>query len=166
MKVHVATDHSGFEFKNELKDRLENAGFEVEDHGAHELDPADDYTDFVIPAAKAVAKEVGSFGIVIGRSGQGEAMAANKIHGARACVYYGSKLPIEAVDADGKTSEDPLIIMEQTRKHNHANILSLGFSYLTVNEAVEAFKRFAETDPEPGRHQRRVDALEDAGREQ
>lgn len=162
MKVHIATDHSGLDLKKRIIEWLESNGHDVVDHGAHELDPEDDYTDFVIPAAQAVADDAESFGIVIGRSGQGEAMAANKIRGARAAVFYGSLLPVEAVDANGKTSDDPLIMIEQTRRHNHANILSIASVYLTFDQITAAIDRFFNSPTEPGRHQRRVNAMEAA----
>lgn len=163
MKVHIATDHSGLELKDQLVTWLKAEGHEVMDHGAHELDPTDDYTDFVIPAARAVAADDQSVGVVIGRSAQGEAMAANKIAGARAAVYYGSIKPREAVDASGETSDDPLIMIQQTRRHNHANILSLAAVYLSLADARAAVARFIEAQPENvGRHVRRVKAMEDA----
>ena len=91
MKVYFAADHAGFELKNTLlayvRDEL---GYDVEDCGATEYNAADDYSDFVATAAQAVAHDPGSFGIVLGGSGQGEAMAANRVKGIRAAVYYGS----------------------------------------------------------------------------
>ena len=78
MKIHIGSDHAGLEFKNRIVSHLEAKGHTVVDHGPHQFDPLDDYPVFCIPAAEAVAKESGSFGIVLGGSGNGEQMAANK----------------------------------------------------------------------------------------
>jgi ribose 5-phosphate isomerase B len=121
MKVVFATDHAGFELKNILlayvRDEL---GYEVVDMGALAPDPLDDYTDFVGKAAEAVAespKEVRA--IVLGGSGQGEAMHANRFKGVRAAVYYGGTLDI----------------VRLSREHNDANVLALGARFLDVEEA-------------------------------
>ena len=110
MIIHLATDHAGLDLKNSIKTYLLNKGFEVKDHGAHEYDPQDDYPDFIFPCAKAVAKNIDSRGIILGGSGQGEAMAANRIKGIRAVVFYNG----------------PKEIIKLSREHNNANILSLG----------------------------------------
>ena len=127
MKIYLATDHRGFELKEKIKKWLEDWGYEVaesklssppvadareyEDMGAFELDPKDDYVDFVAKAAKKVSEDPeNSRAIVLGASGQGEAMLANKFKGVRAVVYYGG-------------DEE---IISLSREHNDANILSLG----------------------------------------
>ena len=109
MIIHLATDHAGLDLKNSIKTYLLNKGFEVKDHGAHEYAPQDDYPDFIFPCAKAVAKDIDSRGIILGGSGQGEAMAANRIKGIRAAVFYNG----------------PQEIIKLSREHNNANILSL-----------------------------------------
>ena len=88
MKIHLATDHAGLELKNIIKEHLENQGHDVIDHGAHEYDALDDYPDFIFPCAKAVAADPKSRGIILGGSGQGEAMTANRVKGVRAVVFY------------------------------------------------------------------------------
>ncbi len=88
MIIHLATDHAGLELKNSIKKYLIKKNYEVKDHGAHEYDALDDYPDFIFPCAKAVAKDTESRGIILGGSGQGEAMAANRIKGVRAAVFY------------------------------------------------------------------------------
>src|SRR3989344_3051229 len=125
--VYLATDHAGFELKEKVKKYLLELGYEVEDCGAYELNPADDYPDFISKAAEKVSKNTESKAIIFGNSGQGEAMVANKFSGVRAVVYYGNPEMI------------PL-----TREHNDANILSIGARFLTVDEAIEAVRLFLE----------------------
>jgi ribose 5-phosphate isomerase B len=124
MKIHLATDHAGFEHKESLKGYLLACGYEVIDHGDTILDENDDYPDFVTPFTMEVSKDVESKGVVFGGSGEGEAMCANRIVGARAVVYYGG-------------AKD---ILTFSRLHNNANILSIGARFVTpqeVNEAVD-----------------------------
>lgn len=146
MKIYIGTDHAGFELKEQLKVLLSDLGCEVEDKGAFTFDPTDDYPDFVRPVAEAVAQDEGSFGIVFGKSGEGEAMATDKVEGIRTAVYYGGSLDIPRL----------------AREHNNANVLSLGAGFLTEDEAKQAVKIFIET-PFSGeeRHQRRVEKIED-----
>jgi len=152
MKILFAADHGGFELKETLKPFVASLGYEIEDVGAHALDMADDYPPFVMEAAKKVVASGGDArGIVIGGSGQGEAFAANRIKGARAVVYYGEPARMQT-DADG----NKLSMIESTRNHNDANVLSLGARFLSVDEAKDAVKRWLET-PFSGeeRHARR-----------
>ena len=144
MKIFVATDHAGFELKEKLKPFIESLGHEVEDLGAHELNKEDDYPDLITPAAHAVAKDSDSRGIILGGSGQGEAIAANRIFGVRAVVYYGG-------------SEQ---ILTLSREHNDANILSIGARFLNEKEAKEAVELWLRT-PFSGeeRHLRRIKKL-------
>ena len=145
-KIFLGTDHAGFELKEEIKKYLIDSGFQVEDKGAHKLDPNDDYPDFIVPVAKAVAKNPGSMGIILGASGQGEAMAANRIKGARAAVYYGSNIEI----------------VKLSRTHNNANILSLGARFLTKEEAVKAVKFWLGSDfSSEERHIRRIKKIDE-----
>src|SRR3989344_412232 len=122
MKVYIASDHAGYQLKRQLKKYLEVKGYEVEDCGALELDNDDDYPDFIIPCVKRVANETGSLGIVIGGSGNGEAIAANKVKGIRAAVY------------NSGTAE----IAKMAKLHNNANILSLGARFISPDEAKRA----------------------------
>ena len=108
MKIHIGSDHAGLEFKNKIVAHLKSKGHEVVDHGPHDFDPLDDYPVFCIPAAEAVAKEPGSFGIVLGGSGNGEQIAANKVKGIRAALVWSIE------------------IAELARTHNDANVMSLG----------------------------------------
>lgn len=157
MKAYLAADHAGYELKEKLKIFLSGLGHEVVDLGASSFDADDDYPDFVVPAAKAVAAGVGSFGVVIGGSGQGEAMAANRVPGVRAAVFYGPRIPVATIDALGTTSVDPFEIVRLEREHNDANVLSIGARFVTEEDATEALEIFLST-PFSGdeRHARRI----------
>src|SRR5947199_388669 len=134
MKIYLATDHAGFDLKEKLKQFLLEKGCDIEDCGAYTYDKSDDYPDFISKAAEAVSQDPQSVGIILGSSGQGEAMVANKYKNVRAAVFYGPVLPVKAVDATGRESVDPYEMIQLTREHNHANILSLGASFLKDEE--------------------------------
>ena len=144
MIIHLATDHAGLDLKNSIKTYLLNKGFEVKDHGAHEYDPQDDYPDFIFPCAKAVAKDIDSRGIILGGSGQGEAMAANRIKGIRAAVFYNG----------------PQEIIKLSREHNNANILSLGARFMTEEDIRNVINIWLKEPFGGDRHQRRIDKLD------
>ncbi len=155
-KVYLAADHAGFALKHSLAERLRALGYEAEDLGAHALDAQDDYPDFITPCAKKVAEE-GAFGIIIGGSGQGEAMAANRVAGCRAAVFYGSSHAVGALSEEGDRPEDGYDIVRLARRHNDANILSLGARFVSEEDAERAARIFLET-PFSGdaRHERRL----------
>lgn len=140
--IYFASDHAGFELKEHLKKFLIDEGYKITDLGANKFDAADDYPDFVIPAAKAVAKSSEQDkGIIIGASGQGEAMAANKIKNIRAVVYYGGSVKI----------------IRLSREHNNANVLSLGARFVSKSRARQAVKLWLNTDfSNAKRHVRRL----------
>ena len=139
-KIILATDHAGFKLKEEIKSYLEKEGYEIEDMGANSFDREDDYPDFIIPAAKKVAKEK-CLGIIFGGSGQGEAIAANKVKGVRAALYYGKNLEI----------------VKLSKTHNKTNILSLGARFLEKDEAIKAVKTWLSTEfNNEERHIRRI----------
>ena len=144
MKIYLASDHAGFDLKQFLGTHLTDLGHEVEDCGALEIDPLDDYPDFIIPAAEKVAKNPYSRGIIMGGSGQGEAIAANRIKGIRAVVYY-----------DG-----PIDIVTLSRAHNNANILSFGARFITQEKAADAVDLWLNEPFEGGRHKIRIDKLD------
>ncbi len=108
MRIHIGSDHAGLEFKAKIIAHLQSQGHQVTDHGPHSFDPLDDYPEFCIPAALATAKDPGSFGIVLGGSGNGEQMAANKVKGVRAALVWSVE------------------IAKLARQHNDANVISLG----------------------------------------
>lgn len=143
-KVYIASDHGGFEYKKELKKHLKTKGYEVEDMGNVELDPKDDYTDFVFPLAIRVSNEKQSFGIVLGRSGNGEQIAANKVKGIRAVLCLNERMA------------------EKARDHNDANILSLGADYIDIDTAKKVVETFLKTPFSEGeRHARRLRKIND-----
>ena len=151
--------------KEKLKSYLADLGYTVTDKGAFVLDNDDDYPDFIRPVAEAVAKEAGSFGIILGGSGNGEAMCANRVKGARAMVFYGPKEAVRAVDVTGRKSSDLFELIKLGRDHNHANILSLGIRFLTEDEAKTAIKIFLNTPySKEERHIRRVKKLDIDGK--
>lgn len=130
MKIYLATDHAGFELKNQIREWLEQEGYIVVDCGAEHYDPEDDFPDFISQAAAAVAREPGSMGVIFGGSGQGEAMAANRFQGVRAAIFYG-----------GDESIVPL-----SRQHNNANILSLGARFVSADVAKRVIWEWLHTD--------------------
>ena len=143
--IYIGSDHAGYELKEKIKIFLTEHGYKTLDKGAHKFDNEDDYPDFIIPVAEAVSKNPDSFGIVLGGSGEGEAMSANRIEGVRAAEYYGG---------------DPEIV-KVSRLHNNANILSLGARYISEDDAKEAILLFLETKfKEEERHVRRIKKLE------
>ena len=144
MKIFLASDHAGFELKQFLSKHLTQLGYSVEDCGAYDIDSTDDYPDFIIPAARKVANETNSRGIIMGGSGQGEAIAANRIKGVRAAVYY-----------DG-----PIDIVKLSRSHNNANILSFGTRFISHEKAVNVLDIWLNEPFEGGRHEKRIDKLD------
>lgn len=159
MKIFIAADHAGFYLKKSLIQYLEIKGYEVEDCGAYEMNEDDDYPDFIIPCAQKVAADKDSLGIVIGGSGQAEQIAANKVKGIRAVLFYGPITPQGSADVTGRISRNAYEMMRLTRMHNNANILSLGARFLTSDEAKKAVTTFIETEFEGGRHQMRLDKI-------
>lgn len=148
--IHIGSDHAGFDLKNQLIRFLEQKHYEVIDHGAYELDPEDDYPDFILPVAIAVAEDPNSKGIILGGSGQGEAMVANRVRGIRATVFYG----------ESEYSEESIINL--SRQHNDANVLSLGARFLTEEESIEAVETWLETDfSNEERHVRRISKIDE-----
>ena len=145
MKIHLATDHAGLELKEKVKLYLSDLDYEVIDHGAYKYDALDDYPDFIFPCANAVSNDPESKGIILGGSGQGEAMAANRVKGVRAAVFYNG----------------PDEIIKLSRQHNNANILSLGARFMSTKEMYKVIEVWLSTDFESGRHQRRIEKLDD-----
>ena len=149
MRVHIGGDHAAYELHQALVDHLQSRGHDVTDHGPFDYDADDDYPVAVIRAAAAVAAEPGSLGIVLGGSGNGEQMAANKVKGIRAALAWTPELASLA------------------RQHNNAHIVSIGGRFTAVEEAKEIVDVFLSTpfSTEP-RHARRlamVSSYEDDG---
>jgi ribose 5-phosphate isomerase B len=163
MKIALSTDHAGFEHIKHLKEFLEAQGHDCQDFGPTSFNEADDYPDFIFPAAQAVARGECEVGIILGGSGQGEAMAANRIKGVRCTVFYGPVVAKTAVDAEGNVSEDPYEILKLSRQHNHANMLSLSTRFLTIEETKQAIQTWlAAPYSEDERHVRRVRKLDES----
>lgn len=141
MKIYVGADHRGFRLKERLVPFLERQGHEVKDFGPFEYNEEDDYPDFIIPVANAVGEDAESRGIIVGGTGEGEAMCANRFPNVRAAVYYGG-------DAE---------ILRLSREDNDANILSLGARFMDEHLAFLVVKGWL-TAPFSGkdRHRRRI----------
>jgi ribose 5-phosphate isomerase B len=143
MRIHIATDHAGLEFSQDLAEHLGREGFEVVDHGPPSFDPLDDYPSFCIQAARAVVADhaagVDALGVIFGGSGNGEQIAANKVPGARAALVWSVNTAVLA------------------REHNNANICAIGARQHSIDEALLFIDTFVRT-PFPGeeRHVRRV----------
>ena len=161
MKIYIGSDHVGFELKEKLKQFLEEKNYTVEDNGAFELSSDDDYPDFVRPVAEAVAHDPeASRGVVIGGSGQGEGIVANRQKGVRAVVFYGPRVPIANADVNARKSDDPFEIVKLGRMHNNANILSIGARFVSQKEAEKAVEIFLATDFEGARHVARLEKID------
>ena len=163
MKIYIGSDHAGFELKEKIALYLKELelGYEVQDMGAFNFLESDDYPDFIKPVAEAVAGDKGSFGIILGGSGQGEAMCANRTAGVRAMVFYGPKEPILSVDIAGRNSVDTFEIVKLAREHNDANIISIGARFVTEDEAKFAIELFLGTKfSGEERHIRRINKID------
>jgi len=142
MRVYLASDHAGLELKDKIKSYLLGNGHEAVDCGAFEFDKDDDYPDIISKAARKVSENEGSFGVVLGKSGAGEAIVANKIKGIRAVL--------------GFNTENVLL----SRTHNNANVLSLGSAFVNGEEAKKLVSLFLETPfSNDERHKRRIDKI-------
>lgn len=144
--LFIASDHAGFALKEYLKRELSKRGIRFKDFGAYEYNKSDDYPDFVMPLAHTVAKNPRqSHGIILGWTGQGEQIAANKVAGVRAALYYGG----------------PVDIVKLSRTHNDANVLSLGAGFVTKKEALNATLLWLKTSfSGVARHKRRIKKIE------
>lgn len=156
MNIYIATDHAGFETKNKLVTFLNEKGYRAVDCGPFEYDKNDDYPPLIAEAARLlqedIEKGVDARAIVLGASGQGEAMVANRFPGIRCALYYGAP-GISQVDAGGKT----LSILQSTREHNDANCLSLGARFLSWEEIESVVIEWLSIPfPSDERHARRI----------
>ena len=142
MRVHLGTDHAGLELKDVVAAWLVENGHEPVDHGAHEYDADDDYPPFCVAAAQGVLDDPGSLGIVIGGSGNGEQIAANKVTGIRAALAWS----VETA--------------QLARQHNNAQVVAVGGRMHTTEEALAIIEAFLTTEWSGAeRHQRRIDML-------
>ena len=160
-KVFISSDHAGFALKQILIPYLQTLGHEVTDLGPATFEADDDYPMLIMPCAEAIAQSEGiALGIVIGSSGQGEAIAANRIPTVRAAVFYGEGKAVSGVDAEGTPATDGYDIVRLGRMHNDANVLSLGARFITEEQAKKAVEIFLNTPfSTKERHQRRISEL-------
>lgn len=143
MKIAIASDHGGFHLKDIIKKYLDELDYEYEDFGTTN-EKSVDYSDYALKVAEAVSENKFDKGILICGTGIGMSIAANKVEGIRAAVYYGG----------------PLDIVRLSRSHNDANILSLGARFLKDEEAKEAVKTWLETPfSNEERHKRRIEKI-------
>ena len=153
VRVYLGSDHAGFEMKRELISFLKENGFDLYDCGPKEYVHDDDYPDYVSIVARCITDEPGAMGIVLGWSGQGEAVAANRFSGIRAVVFNGQYAP-----ADGRELPDEIKI---SREHNDANILSLGARFLNFDESRSAVTEWLATSfSNDERHMRRLNKID------
>jgi ribose 5-phosphate isomerase B len=146
MKIYIGSDHAGYELKKVLKKYLEDLGNDVFDKGPSELNPEDDYPDFIAPVAKAVSQDKSARGIVLGGSGQGEGIVANRFPGIRCTVYYGG-------------NEE---ILRLSREHNDANMLSLSARFMDEEDIKNAIKTWLSTHfSHEERHERRIKKIDE-----
>jgi ribose 5-phosphate isomerase B len=144
MRVHLGSDHAGLELKEHLIDHLVRKGHDPVDHGPFVYDGDDDYPAFCLRAAEAVADEEGSLGVVIGGSGNGEQIAANKVRGVRAALVW---------------SEETAVL---ARDHNDANVISVGGRMHSIEEMTRFVDVFLHTPYSNGeRHNRRIQMIAD-----
>jgi ribose 5-phosphate isomerase B len=141
MKISIGSDHAGFEYKERFIAHLKAAGHEVTDHGTHSAESTD-YPLFIIPAAQAVARGEAERGIVLGGSGNGEAIAANKVSGIRCALCWNDETA------------------ELSRRHNNANVLSIGQRMVSIEIALQILDIWLKTPFDGGRHERRVRELD------
>ncbi|CAB4591818.1 MAG: ribose-5-phosphate isomerase [Actinobacteria bacterium] len=142
MRLHIGSDHAGLELKSELIAHLVNSGHDITDHGPYEYDALDDYPVFCIPAAEATAIDPSSLGIVIGGSGNGEQMAANKVKGIRAALAWS----IETAKLG--------------KEHNNANVIAIGGRMHSIEDCKAIIDAFIATPfSNDERHVRRINLI-------
>jgi len=141
MKIAIGSDHAGFQYKEKIKIFLQNLGHDVKDFGTYSEEPTD-YPLFIRPVAEAVARGEFERGIVLGGSGNGEAMAANRVKGVRCALCWNAESAMLG------------------RKHNNANVLSIGERMMSIETALEIVRIWLDTPFEGGRHQKRIEMLD------
>lgn len=147
MKIYIASDHAGFELKEKLIGYLVDLGLEVSDEGAFKYDEKDDYPDFISKVSKKISEEPDNRGIVLGGSGQGEAIISNRFKNVRAVVYYGGDKEV----------------IKLSREHNNSNVLSLGARFLSEEDARESVKLWLNTEfSGEDRHVRRIKKIDNS----
>lgn len=162
MKIAISSDHTGFNTLPGMAAFLTELGHQAVNFGPTKLDTDDDYPDFVTPAAQAVGEGDCERGIIWGGSGQGEAMAANRVKGVRCAVYYGPVMPSAPIDKEGHMATDAYEIIRLSRRHNDANMLSIAARFVSVTEAKRAIQLWLDTPfSDEERHVRRNHKLDE-----
>lgn len=162
MKLFFASDHAGFALKNALMEHFRTLGYSIKDFGSHTHDSLDDYPDFVLPFARALAdaekaEEGSARGVIVGGSGQGEAMCANRVQDVRAAVFYGPMRVTAALEIEGGRSQDGFDLVRLARRHNNANVLAIGARFVSGEDAEDALHIFLDTPfSDSPRHARRI----------
>jgi ribose 5-phosphate isomerase B len=141
MKIAIGSDHAGFEYKAKIVDLLQSLGHSVTDFGTHSEEPVD-YPVFIRPVAEAVARGEFERGVVLGGSGNGEAITANRVKGIRCALCWN----VESARLG--------------REHNNANMISLGERMMTLETALEIVRVWLDTPFEGGRHQQRIELID------
>ncbi len=141
MKIAIASDHAGYKYKNSIIKHLQSKGLEVLDLGTNSEDPVD-YPDYIRPAAQSVAESQSDLGIVLGGSGNGEAIVANKVKGIRCGLCWNRESA------------------RLTKLHNNANMISIGERMVALDQAIEIVDTWLDTEFEGGRHIPRIEKIE------
>ncbi len=141
MKIAIGSDHAGYQYKEQIKQYLQTKGHEVKDFGAYSDEPSD-YPVFIRPVAEAVARGEFERGIVLGGSGNGEAIVANRVRGIRCAICWNQETARLA------------------REHNDANMISLGQRMISLEVALEIVETWLTTDFKGGRHERRIKLID------
>jgi ribose 5-phosphate isomerase B len=141
MKIAIGSDHAGFEYKEQIRKLLQSLGHTVRDCGTHSTEPVD-YPLFIRPVAEAVSRGEVERGVVLGGSGNGEAIVANRVRGIRCAVCWN----VESA--------------QLARRHNDANVISLGQRMMSLDTALELIRVWLETPFDGGRHQRRIELID------
>lgn len=161
MTIALSTDHAGLKAIKRLQIFLEAQGYICQSFAPASFNADDDYPDFIRPAAEAVASGVCERGVIMGGSGQGEAMVANRVTGVRCALYYGPARAVEPIDASGTSAIDDFEILRLSRQHNDANMLSIAARFVNQTAIEQAVLLWLETTfSGQERHMRRIHKID------
>lgn len=162
MKIVLTTDHTGIDQLKKLETYLVSQGHECKNYGPAELNIDDDYPDLIFPAAQALSNGDFDCGIIMGGSGQGEAIVANRVKGVRCALYYGPAPIPSAIDAEGHSAQDAFEILRLSKQHNNANMLSLAARFLSQSDIEQAVTIWLNTPfSQVERHSRRIKKIDE-----
>lgn len=161
MKIGLTTDHAGYDQIRQLEEYLTRMGHKCVYYGPKTLDMTDDYPDFIRPAAEAVAKGEVERAVIMGGSGQGEGIVANRVPGVRCAVFYGPAAALSTIDAEGRMAADQYENLRLSRQHNDANMLSVAARFVSQPDIEEAVDVWLNTDfSNVERHIRRINKID------